>query len=241
MPILTLKFQQSPMGEFTLEPDKSLSIGRLPDNDVVIDNLAVSGHHAKIDSVGKEFILTDLQSKNGTFVNDAMAISRKLVHGDVITIGKHTLEFAYQADEAKPESTPSEALFATMVMDTHQHRALLEKNKPQTPPEKQPSAVLSMLAGGEGEIPISRKLFKIGKGGQCDLSIGGLFVGPVSATISLRPDGYYLSYVGGIAKPKLNGKPIAETIRLREFDVIEIGKAKMQLVFQPEKQKPAVP
>ena len=127
-------------------------------------------------------------------------------------------------------------------MDTHQHRALMEKNKPQAQqpkaPEKQPAAALSMLAGGDGEITISKKLFKIGKGDQCDLSIGGLFVGPVAATISLRPDGYYLSYVGGMAKPKLNGKTITETIRLREFDIIEIGKAKMQMVFKTEKQKP---
>jgi len=235
MPILTLKFQQTSLGEFTLEPGKALSIGRLPDNTVVIDNLAVSGHHAKIDMVGNEFILTDLQSKNGTFVNAGVVISRKLQHGDVITIGKHTLDFAYREDEPKPEK-PMDALFQTMVLDTSQHRSMMEKSKPQAPAsEKQPSAALSLLAGGQGEISISKKLFKIGKSDLCDFQIGGLFMSLIAATISLRPDGYYLSYVGGMVKPKVNGQTVKTTLRLKEFDVIEIGKAKMQLVFKAAK------
>ena len=70
MPILTLKFKNNVIADYQLEKGKSLTIGRRGANDVVIENLAVSGHHAKIDSVGDGFVLTDLQSKNGCFVNE---------------------------------------------------------------------------------------------------------------------------------------------------------------------------
>jgi pSer/pThr/pTyr-binding forkhead associated (FHA) protein len=69
MPSLTLKFKENVIGRFPVLKGKSLTIGRRKDNDVVIDNLAVSGHHAKVDAVGDAFVLVDLQSKNGSFVN----------------------------------------------------------------------------------------------------------------------------------------------------------------------------
>lgn len=237
MPNLTLKFQEKSLGEFLLKPGKSLSIGRMPDNDVAIDNLAVSGHHSKIDMMGKNFILTDLQSKNGTFVNEKVVTSHILQHGDVITIGKHTLDFAYGADEPRPEKTGDD-LFQTMVIDTTQHRAMMEKSKQQpAPSEKLPPATLSLLAGGQGEVGISKKLFKIGKNNRNDYRVGGLWVGQTAATISQRPDGYYLSYVGGMAKPKVNSQTLRTSIRLKEFDIIELGKVKMQLVFKTPKKK----
>ena len=233
MPILTLKFQDKPLGEFPLEPEKSLSIGRMADNDVAIDNLAVSGYHAKIDAVGKIFILTDLQSKNGTFVNEERATSHKLEDGDVITIGKHTLEFTYREDEVRPEKAGDD-LYKTMVMDTGRHRAMMAKNKQQKPPsEKLQPAALSILAGDRGEVIISKKLFKIGKSIQSDFQIDGLWVGQTAATISQRPDGYYLSYGSGMSKPKVNGTVVKTSTRLKEFDIIELGRVKMQLVFKP--------
>ena len=67
MPNITLKFKDSVIGRYPIEKGKSLAIGRRKDNDIVIDNLAVSGHHAKIDAAGDAFVLVDLQSKNGSF------------------------------------------------------------------------------------------------------------------------------------------------------------------------------
>ena len=236
MPVITLKFQGKPLGEFNLESTKSLSIGRTADNDVTIDNLAVSGHHAKIDAVGNEYIYTDLKSRNGSFINDEMVSSHKFQHGDVVTIGKHTLEFTYKDDEPPPEEM-SEDLYKTMVMDTGKHRAMMEKSNPETtvPPRKPPKAVLSLLAGGQGEVIITKKLFKIGKSKQNDFQVNGLWVGQTAATISQRPDGYYLSYVGGMTKPKLNGKLINTSVHLEEFDIIGIGRIQMQLVFKDSK------
>jgi pSer/pThr/pTyr-binding forkhead associated (FHA) protein len=244
MPFLTLKFQEKPLGEFDLAPGKTLAIGRRPENEVAIDNLAVSGLHAKIDSIGNEFIFTDLQSKNGSFINGQMVSTHKLQHGDVITIGKHTLEFAYKEGEERPQKNDDD-LYQTMVMDTNQHREMMKKTKPKaaaTPapkaaPKSLPRAALSLVAGGEGEVLITKKLFKVGKGTQNDFQVEGLWVGQTAFTISLRPDGYYLSYGEGIAKPKINGSAVKSTVRLKEFDMIELGKVKMQLVYKTPKKK----
>jgi pSer/pThr/pTyr-binding forkhead associated (FHA) protein len=238
MPILTLKFQEKALGEFTLESGKSLSIGRMADNDVAIDNLAVSGHHAKIDAVGNEYIFTDLKSKNGSFVNDEMVSSHKLQHSDIITIGKHTLIFTYKDDEPRPEKV-SEDFYETMVMDTGKHRAMMEKSKQKSAvsPQKLPKAALSLLAGDQGEVIITKKLFKIGKSELNDYQIKGLWIGQTAATISQRPDGYYLSYVDGVTKPKLNGVITKTSVRIKEFDIIEIGRVKMQLVFKTPKSE----
>ena len=91
MPALTIKFKNKSVGEYQLQKGASLTIGRRDDNDVVIDDPSVSGHHAKIDSLGDRFVLIDLKSKNGSFVNKQLVDSHWLNHGDVITIGGHTL------------------------------------------------------------------------------------------------------------------------------------------------------
>ena len=92
--------------------------------------------------------------------------------------------------------------------------------------------VLSFLAGGEGEVLLNKKLTKIGKDGSCDIVLSGLMMGKVAVTISMRPKGYYLSYVGGMTKPKVNDTVIKESIHLNEFDVIELGGYKMQIVYR---------
>ncbi len=67
MPTLTLKFKDNKLGEYPIEQGRSLTIGRKESNDISIENLAVSGHHAKVDAVGEEYLVTDLKSKNGSF------------------------------------------------------------------------------------------------------------------------------------------------------------------------------
>ena len=238
MPKLTLKFKDNVVGEYELETDKSLTIGRIDSNDVVIENLAVSGHHAKIDSVGKGYLLTDLQSKNGTFVNDQQVTSHWLQHNDQILVGKHVLHFAYTKGEERPAAAagPAGAMDQTMVMDTGQYRKMVEKAGKTAEGgaglKGEPIGVLSYLAGGEGELEISKKLFKIGKSSSSDLVVSGLMIGQTAATISKRPNGYSLSFVEGMTKPKVNGKSVKESVMLKEFDVIEIGHLKMQFVLK---------
>jgi len=238
MPILTLKFKENTIAQFPLEEGKSLTIGRKESNDVSIENLAVSGHHAKVDAVGEGFLLTDLQSKNGSFVNNELVQSHWLKHGDSITIGKHTLVFAYTDEEEHPEEEAG-GMEKTMVMDTDRYRDMLDQalkgtgGAPAAPAqEKEQVGMLSYLAGGEGEIELAKKLTKIGKDASCDIIVSGLMMGKLAATISKRPQGYSLSFVGGMSKPKVNGQAVTESVMLNDFDEIELGSVKMQFVLK---------
>ena len=84
MPTLTLTFKDNTIATYRIEEGQSITIGRKESNNVPIENLAVSGHHAKIDSVGEGYLMTDLQSKNGSFVNKELVSSHWLKDGDNI-------------------------------------------------------------------------------------------------------------------------------------------------------------
>jgi pSer/pThr/pTyr-binding forkhead associated (FHA) protein len=233
MPNLTLKFKNKSIGDYPLKRGVSLTIGRRKNNDVVIDNLAVSGHHAKIDSVGDGFVLIDLQSKNGSFVNEQIINSHWLQQGDVINIGKHSLVFEYCEGEQIPDDD-SDKIEKTMVMDTSQYRSMVKRSQPDIPKplirnnRADIAGGLSFLTGGGGKVKLTDKITKIGKHPQSDIVIKGLWVGATAATISKRPDGFYLSYVGGMSKPKVNDKTLKHSILLNDLDVIDIGATKLQ-------------
>jgi pSer/pThr/pTyr-binding forkhead associated (FHA) protein len=233
MPILTLKFKKSAIGDYRLQKGLSLTIGRRKNNDVVIENLAVSGHHAKIDSVGDEFVLIDLQSKNGSFVNEKIVSTHWLNDGDTINIGKHSLAFAYTDGEQIPNSD-SDKIEKTMIMDTTQYRSMMKKSKPNVSQsifkanDINSACGLAFLAGGHGKINLSDSITKIGKHPESDIVIKGMWVGQTAATINKRPDGFYISYVGGLSKPKINDKAIKHSAILYDLDVIDIGPAKLQ-------------
>ena len=233
MPILTLKFKDSAIGEYQLQKGLSLTIGRRTNNDVVIENLAVSGHHAKIDSVGDEFVLIDLQSKNGSFVNEKIVNTHWLTDGDIINIGKHSLTFNYADGEQIPDGD-SDKIEKTMIMDTSQYRSMMKKSQPNVPEsvikngDISSECGLAFLAGGHGKIDLSNRITKIGKHPESDVVIKGMWVGQTAAAISKRPDGFYISYVGGLSKPKINDKAIKHSVILNDLDVIDIGPAKLQ-------------
>lgn len=236
MPTITLKFKGNTIKAFTLKKGDSLTIGRRNTNDIMIENLAVSGNHAKIDSVEDGFLITDLQSKNGSFVNDQLFTSHFLDHGDVITIGKHVLEFTYNEGEIRPQKRMGlHMMDQTMVMDTDKQREMLAtSDSDKIRPEMQsgPTGILTFLAGGEGEVILTKKLTKIGKASDADIVVNGLLVGKNAATISNRPNGYYISFVGGMTKPKINDKTIKASVKLEEFDMIQIGSVKMQFLLK---------
>lgn len=240
MPTLTLQFKDTNLSEHKLEKGSSLLIGRRETNHIVIDNLAVSGSHAKVDVLDDGCLLTDLQSKNGTFVNGKMITSHWLKPGDVVTIGKHTLVFMLApGEEAPPEQDGAAMDNKTMVLDTNDYRAMLNKNAasttpagPAAPPKKEAVGILSYLKGGEGEVPLVKKLVKIGKDSSNDIVVGGFLTGATAATISRRPNGYVLSYVEGMTKPKVNGTTVKDTVQLREFDKIEIGSVLLELIMK---------
>lgn len=140
MPVVILKFRNKVLRKYPIESGQTFTIGRQESNDIVIDNIAVSGTHARIDSVGTTFILTDLQSTNGTFVNDELISSHGLEHNDNIHIGKHELVFDSSDLKQKVAVTNNEDLTddKTRIIDTAEYRELINKmtGKVTPPPSK---------------------------------------------------------------------------------------------------------
>jgi pSer/pThr/pTyr-binding forkhead associated (FHA) protein len=234
MPTLTLKFKDSVLADFPLERGQSLNIGRRKNNDVVIDNLAVSGHHAKIDSVGDGFVFVDLRSKNGSFVNEQLVTSHWLNDGDLISIGKHVLLFS--AGDQAPEAGGTKKVQRTMVMDTDQYRSMMEKSAAAAAGKNRRSGgklgVLEYLGGDGGRIKLKSRLVRIGRAATADIPVKGWWVGRTAATISRHPDGYYLNYVAGLVRPRLNRQVVKQPTRLQDRDVIAIGSAKWQFFLK---------
>ena len=230
---LTLQFKDVAVKEFELT-GQSMTMGREPDNDIIVENLLVSGYHARIDPAGREYILTDLQSKNGTFVNGERVTSTKLKDGDQILVGKHTIVFTLSPEEIQEDQKLTEP---TMFIEVAQGASEAEAQDPtpsgldSTAISAERPAVLSFLSGGGDEYVIKKKLVKLGKGEEADVHIGGLFTPKVAATISRRPTGYHLTPTGR-AKVKVNDAQVGSSHRLREFDTIEIGPVKLQFYYK---------
>ena len=257
MPKLTLKTKDKKIGDYQLQKGVSLTIGRREKNNIIVSDLTVSGHHAKIDSVGDDFVLIDLQSKNGSFVNEQLISSHWLKNGDKINIGEHSLVFHYSEREEVP-AEDMEDLERTIILDTSQYRNRMrksnptrriinvagfwdkpqnrgdgQKNQPQIPMgptniKKDPVGTLTFLAGGRGAVSLDRKYTTIGKHPTSDIVVGGWFMGQTAATISKLPDGFHLCFVGGLTKPKVNEKTIKQSIILKNEDIIVIGRLKLQ-------------
>ena len=253
MPKISLKFKNNTLADYHLPPGCSLKIGRRKDNDIVIDNLAVSNHHGKIDSAGDGFVYIDLKSKNGSFINQQQVTSHWLQDGDVIYIGKHSLTFAYFESEVRPEDKEQSEMEKTIVMDTHEYRSMVHQNdtlptaeaeaKPAEPKKnnkKQVRGYITYLAGGEGTLALNQKVTKIGSDAASDIVAKRWSVGKTAATISRTRDGYYFSYVSGFAKPTVNGKRTSKKpVKLNEMDIIQIGPLKLQFIDKKPKKQSA--
>ena len=98
---LVLSLDSQVMAEYNMTKER-YTIGRLPDNDVRIDNPAVSGHHSLIINILNDSFLEDLNSTNGTYVNGKLIKKHALQHSDVITVGHHQLRFV-EDDEQQDE------------------------------------------------------------------------------------------------------------------------------------------
>lgn len=251
----TLEFKNTSRGAHRFKKGASVTIGRRQDNDVVIDDPAVSGHHARIESVDNRPVLIDLKSKNGTFVNEQLVSTHWLEHGDVVTIGGHALVLNYPAGETRSAADPAE-FDETLRMDSTQHRRMLARSNPNksinlvkfwdrsqnrgkirdiepgaVEPGKRVQAaagVLTYLSGGSGQVTLNPGITTIGRDPSSDIVVKGMLVDPTTATIRKEPDGYYLNYISGLGKPKVNEKVVREPILLKDLDIIEVGSVKLQ-------------
>ena len=116
---LILSLDNQVLAEYNMTKER-YTIGRLPDNDVRIDNPAVSGHHSLIINILNDSFLEDLNSTNGTYVNGKLIKKHALQHGDVITVGHHQLRFV---EGGAPEETSEDEFARTMIIDNSQAAA----------------------------------------------------------------------------------------------------------------------
>lgn len=197
--------------EVQITKDKT-TLGRRPYNDIVIDNLAVSGEHAVLQMVGADVFIEDLNSTNGTYINGKAVKKQLLSHNDTVEIGKYKIKFIVD------DGTDYEK---TMIM------------KPGTrPPAPQPSGFGSL--GASTAVAAIRVLNGAAAGREVALTKVVTTVGKPGvqvASITKRPGGYVLAHVEGAQQPTVNGNPVTgETVSLKNGDVIELAGTRMQFV-----------
>jgi pSer/pThr/pTyr-binding forkhead associated (FHA) protein len=241
---LYLKFGASTLKEIPLT-QATATIGRQPDNTVQIDNPAVSGHHAKITWNQDHYVVEDLGSLNGTFVNNARVEKTKLRHCDLMKIGKHEIEFKNEgpapvaaiAAKAGP-ATPK--LDNTVMLDTKQAQELLAKNAAPAVmsasgvPIKEHIGILSVLEGktDQQRYVLTGKMTMIGKSQMASIHLKGWFAPNSAALISRRDNKYFIAPAETKVKLKVNGEDLHAQRELAAGDVIEVGKLKAAFSFQ---------
>ena len=241
MQTISLFFKDKILANYQISKGDTLLVGRNKINDIVIDNLAVSAQHAKIESDGNGFRYVDLQSENGSFVRDKLITSYWLNDGDTITIGKHKLKFLHPKINKQTE-TQSSAINKTMQMDTKRYRELMKKNKQKIDYDNlsnknkdkeysRPLGILSFLSESKEDLELNAKSVRIGKDPQSDILIKSFAVGKTSAVINKMPEGWYINYVAGVSKPRLNNKIIKKSVKLKNLDIISIGPTKLQFLI----------
>jgi pSer/pThr/pTyr-binding forkhead associated (FHA) protein len=242
---LLLKFESEILREIPIGK-RPVTIGRAPDNDLAIDNLAVSDHHARLYAEGDRLVIEDLSSLNGTFVNDVRIERTTLRDGDTILIGKHQIQVDATHDAAVPvagwRKAPAPKIDETAVLDTREQRELLRQTAAAGPGvgsavssgklslpsrERLRSATLRVLRGrtDKHEYVLAGKLTVIGRSEMASVRLTGWFAPPVAAQINHRADGYYLGL--GDRVPKVNGQPIQGPTRLHDGDIIELGRVRL--------------
>jgi pSer/pThr/pTyr-binding forkhead associated (FHA) protein len=237
---LSLMFEKKLMKEVPIG-SRPVTIGRSPDNDLAVDNPAVSNYHARVYYEGGRLVVEDLDSLNGTFVND-LRVERAMLHdGDSIWIGKHHIKVDATADSAIPWDTGRKAaapkINETMVLDTKARRNMLQQaaalgERSQFAPGRLKMPTLIVLHGrvDQKEYVLTNKLTVIGRSPMATIHLRGWFKPQVAAQINQRDDGYYLGT--GAKIPSVNGAPIQGPVRLNDGDLIEVCGIRMNFVFR---------
>jgi pSer/pThr/pTyr-binding forkhead associated (FHA) protein len=223
---LILSLDGTVLAEYNMNKER-YTIGRLPDNDIRIDNPAVSGHHSLIINILNDSFLEDLNSTNGTYVNGKLIKKHALQHGDVITAGHHQLRFV-EDDEAQqdefektmviqPSARPVERIRAAVSdAGTTASRRSLSNGAPAI--KKAKLQVLSGAFAGR-ELELTKALTTLGRPGV------------QVAAITRRAEGYFIVHVdsdGDENFPLVNGAKIgAQARKLSDNDVIQLAGVKM--------------
>jgi hypothetical protein len=216
MPKMIVSLDGVVIREVQLTKDRT-SLGRRPYNDVVIDNLAVSGEHAVLQMSGAEVYLEDLNSTNGSYVNGKAVKKQQLMNGDTVEIGKYKIKYV---GEASPPA--------------HDKTMLL---KPGSAALMAAAAVTAPL-GGAGLLTAANASIKVMSGAAAGRQVALVKVvttigkpGVAVAAITKRPQGFVLAHVEGTDRPTLNGAVIGtEAVTLKNGDLLELAGTQMQFL-----------
>ena len=210
--------------EVQITKDKT-TLGRRPYNDIVIDNLAVSGEHAVLQMVGADVFIEDLNSTNGTYINGKAVKKQLLSHNDTVEIGKYKIKFIVD-DGTDYEKTmimrPGSSVPVGGQSATSGAATVADSNFAPLGAQAavQPASIKVLNGAAAGrEVTLTKVVTTVGKPGV------------QVASITKRPNGYAFAHVEGTTRPSINGVPlVGDSVPLRNGDVIELAGTQMQFV-----------
>jgi pSer/pThr/pTyr-binding forkhead associated (FHA) protein len=221
------------LAEFNMTKER-YTVGRLPDNDIRIDNPAVSGHHSLVINILNDSFLEDLSSTNGTYVNGKLIKKHALQHGDVITVGHHQLRFAETVAE---EEEQDDEFARTMIIDSSQEalQRAAAKMSEEAAAEESRHAEAAVAAAPKPLVNAKMQVMN-GKfaGREVELNKALTTLGSPGAqviAVTKRSEGYFVVLVENKRPenpPKINGEPLGSQARLlRDNDIVELIGIKM--------------
>ncbi len=226
MPKMIVSIDGVVIKEVQLTKDRT-TLGRRPYNDIVIDNLAVSGEHAVMQMSGSEVSLEDLNSTNGTYVNGKAIKKQALQNGDTVEVGKYKIKFVHESMQDRHEkppavnrSAPAPQVSAAVPLVPASSASIFDVLTAAPSGHSASIRVVSGAAAGR-EVPLIKVVTTIGKPGVA------------VAAITRRPHSYVVALVEGTVRPTVNDVPLGtEGIELHHGDLIELAGTRMQFVQQ---------
>jgi len=228
MPKLVIKLHGAVIKELKLDKSR-VTIGRKPDNDVILDDGSVSGHHARVVQIQSVFFIEDAGSSNGTFVAGKKTDRKQLVNGDQVTIGQHSL--IYQDETSSPSAAPPKpAGFdsdKTVVMTPELQRELLKAQggKAAAAIQAKKVVVLQVVSGStdQKDYKLTGPTALIGSQDSALVKITGWFAPKRAAILNRQGGGYAVTMSEEGKKVLVNGAPITGAMALKEGDLIEVA------------------
>lgn len=236
---LLLKAHGAVIKEIPLDKPR-LTIGRKPDNDIVLDDQAASGHHARVVQIQSVFFIEDAGSSNGTFANGKKTDRKQLVNGDQITIGQHAL--LYQEDTAASVVPPPKQSFdadKTVLMTPELQRELLKAQGGKAAAAAQARKVVVVLQTVSGstdqkEYKLAGPVAIIGSQDSATVKLTGWFAPKRAALLNRQGGGYAVAPSEEGKKILVNGTAIQGSTVLKEGDLIEVAGVTLQYSTKEE-------
>jgi len=226
MPEIVVKYEDKII-ERVVTQKKRISIGRSSNNDIVLDNKAVSRKHAQVEFRDDSALIIDNESLNGTFVNKRKINEEIIKDNDEITIGKFDLVYHHDA----PKDLKLSDLDGTRVLCTKKQKELLERDKKGK--EITAKTGCSVLWGEENamvkQFYLDKPVITLGKSKYVNIKVKGLLVSKIQAKIAKEKDGHVLVNLGRKGKTKVNGEEVFKH-PLRNDDLIEVGKSVFRFI-----------